>query len=355
MMVAIAVSVVAHAGLLAVRFVAPDAFRLEPADPGLEVILVNAKHARRPLKADALAQANLDGGGQAEAGRAKSPLPDMRRSEDGDSIKAAQRRIAELQEMQQNLLTRARASAFNAAPVTDKDKPDPTRTGADLVEASKAIARAAAEINTRIEDENRRPKKTYITPSTRRWATPCAIRRCRSGSRKSARSISLRSAATSCTANWCCISRSSRTARSYLKDGGVRVEKSSGNPALDRAALAIVPPRRRSANSAEYALVRQGRPVGDHHPLQVHPRASAESGPDRRRAMSDHYCVIGNPVEHSKSPAIHAAFAQQTGNILVYEKRLAPLDGFAATVRELVARGYRTRCRSSSRHALADT
>ena len=51
-MIAIGVSLFAHALLLAVRFAAPDAFRLEPADPGLDVILVNAKHARAPSKAD---------------------------------------------------------------------------------------------------------------------------------------------------------------------------------------------------------------------------------------------------------------------------------------------------------------
>ena len=57
--------------------------------------------------------------------------------------------------------------------------------------------------------------------------------------------------------------------------------------------------------------------------------------------MSDRYCVIGNPVAHSKSPAIHAAFAVQTGQDLAYEKCLAPLDGFAATVRQLIATGYK--------------
>ncbi|MGH8855602.1 MAG: energy transducer TonB, partial [Telluria sp.] len=54
-MIALGVSVLAHAALLAVRFAAPDAFRQQPADPGLEVILVNAKHANAPAKADALA------------------------------------------------------------------------------------------------------------------------------------------------------------------------------------------------------------------------------------------------------------------------------------------------------------
>ncbi|MGZ8290456.1 MAG: shikimate dehydrogenase [Telluria sp.] len=57
--------------------------------------------------------------------------------------------------------------------------------------------------------------------------------------------------------------------------------------------------------------------------------------------MTDRYCVIGNPVGHSRSPAIHAAFAAQTGQQLSYDTCLAPLDGFAATVRRLLASGYR--------------
>jgi shikimate dehydrogenase len=57
--------------------------------------------------------------------------------------------------------------------------------------------------------------------------------------------------------------------------------------------------------------------------------------------VSERYCVIGHPIGHSKSPEIHAAFALQTGQDIVYERCLAPLDGFAASVAELVAAGYR--------------
>jgi shikimate dehydrogenase len=57
--------------------------------------------------------------------------------------------------------------------------------------------------------------------------------------------------------------------------------------------------------------------------------------------MRDKYCVIGNPIAHSKSPDIHAAFAADTGQDISYERCLAPLDGFADTVRDLVAQGYR--------------
>lgn len=53
----------------------------------------------------------------------------------------------------------------------------------------------------------------------------------------------------------------------------------------------------------------------------------------------DRYVVVGNPIAHSKSPQIHAAFAAQTGQNLSYERLLAPLDGFAASVAAFRADG----------------
>ncbi len=57
--------------------------------------------------------------------------------------------------------------------------------------------------------------------------------------------------------------------------------------------------------------------------------------------MSDRYCVFGNPIGHSRSPAIHAAFAAQCCQDLIYEAMLAPRDGFADAVRRFVADGGR--------------
>ena len=57
--------------------------------------------------------------------------------------------------------------------------------------------------------------------------------------------------------------------------------------------------------------------------------------------MTDKYAVIGNPISHSKSPLIHAAFAKQTNQDMSYEAILAPIDGFEAKVKELIEQGYK--------------
>ncbi|WP_152807084.1 energy transducer TonB family protein [Rugamonas rivuli] len=231
----------AHGALLAVHFVAPTPAPVKPTDPGLEVILVNAKHSKAPLKADALAQANLDGGGTVDKGRSKSPMPDMRKMETGDSIKAAKRRIAELEEQQKNLLTQAaKQTPVIAPPVTEKSKPDPLPTGADLLDASKAIARRAAEISETIEDQNKRPKKTFITPSTRgvgyamyyksiqkRIEDIGTLNFPQANGRKLYGQLVLSIPVF-------------QDGTIYEKDGGIKVDRSSGNPALDEAAMHIV-------------------------------------------------------------------------------------------------------------------
>lgn len=72
---ALGVSIAVHAALISVRFIDPEGFNRVFQDTPLEVILVNAKSNERPDKAQAIAQANLAGGGDAEKGRATSPCP----------------------------------------------------------------------------------------------------------------------------------------------------------------------------------------------------------------------------------------------------------------------------------------
>ena len=57
--------------------------------------------------------------------------------------------------------------------------------------------------------------------------------------------------------------------------------------------------------------------------------------------MTDRYAVIGNPIAHSKSPEIQAAFARQTGQDMSYERLQAPLAGFAATAMRFAREGGR--------------
>ena len=240
LMIAVACSVLAHAALLAIRFAAPDAFRMQPADPGLEVILVNAKHAQAPVKADALAQANLDGGGNAETGRAQSPLPDLRKVENGDSIKALQRRIAELEQQQNSVLTRVAKSQFNRAPVAEKDKPDPSRTGADNVDSTKEIARMTAEITQRINDENKRPKKTFISPSTREVGYAMYYKAMQKRVEEVGTLNFPQQNGRKLYGELVVYIPIFQDGTLYEKEGGPHIERSSGNPALDKAALAIV-------------------------------------------------------------------------------------------------------------------
>ena len=240
LMIAIACSVLAHAALLAIRFAAPDAFRLQPADPGLEVILVNAKHARAPVKAEALAQANLDGGGNADAGRAQSPLPDLRKVENGDSIKALQRRIAELEQQQNSVLTRVAKSQFNRTPVAEQDKPDPQRTGADNVDSTKEIARMTAEITQRINDENKRPKKTFISPSTREVGYAMYYKAMQKRVEEVGTLNFPQQDGRKLYGELVVYIPIFQDGTLYEKEGGPHIERSSGNPALDKAALAIV-------------------------------------------------------------------------------------------------------------------
>ena len=102
---ALGVSLLLHAGLLAIRFTPPD-FMDKARERALEVILVNSKSKARPDKAQAKAQTNLDGGGNTdEDRRAKTPLPPSQRTRECDQLVEAQRRVAELEAQAQLQMT----------------------------------------------------------------------------------------------------------------------------------------------------------------------------------------------------------------------------------------------------------
>ena len=159
-------SLAVHSLLLVFRFVDPDGFNRVFRDAPLDVILVNARSDEPPTQAQAIAQVSLAGGGNVEKGRAQSPLPAAATAEIGDSPEEARRKIDQLQEQQQQLLAQIRREIALLPP------PDVQREGGrpqdkEQDERRRQLLRLLAEIEKRINEENARPKKRYISPATR--------------------------------------------------------------------------------------------------------------------------------------------------------------------------------------------
>ena len=164
--IALGFSFAVHAVLLAVRFVDPESFNRVFDDAPLEVILVNTNTKEKPDKALAIAQTSLLGGGDAAQGRATSPLPPSALTEIGDSIEDA-RRQAEVELLQQQtvLLQQKKQQVLAMKPPELRQA-----TKAEIAkfeEKRRQQLKLIAEIERRVSEENARPRRRYITPSTR--------------------------------------------------------------------------------------------------------------------------------------------------------------------------------------------
>ena len=164
---ALAVSVAAHGALLTVRVVDPEALRRAFTDTALEVILVNARGQEPPTQAQAIAQANLAGGGQAAAGRATSPLPMAAATESGDAAETTQRQVQQLQQEQQMLLAQVRRELAMLPLPAAPSREGPAAPQREQEERRRQLVRLLAEIEKRIDQENARPRKRYVSPATR--------------------------------------------------------------------------------------------------------------------------------------------------------------------------------------------
>jgi protein TonB len=164
--IALIVSLGAHGALLGVRLVDPEGFNRMFQDTPLEVILVNSRSGEPPEKAQAIAQASLAGGGEAVQGRATSPLPPSALIEVGESSEESHKRVEQLQETQQQLLAQIRRElALLPAPDPQRDQGTPEEQAQE--ERRRQLVQLLAEIEKRINEENARPKKRYISPATR--------------------------------------------------------------------------------------------------------------------------------------------------------------------------------------------
>ena len=164
--IALGASALVHAVVLTTRFVDPESFNRVFKDTPLEVILVNAKSSEKPDLAMAIAQRTLAGGGELDKGRATSPLPPSALTDLGDTTDDAQRKVESMQEQQTQLLAQIKKQLATMPP------PDPKLPANDPVQAAREekrrqLIKILAEIEKRINEENARPKKRYISPSTR--------------------------------------------------------------------------------------------------------------------------------------------------------------------------------------------
>lgn len=155
-----------HAALLTVRFVDPEQFDRVFQDKPLEVILVNARSNDKPDLAKAIAQASLAGGGDVDKGRATSPLPPSALTSLGDAAEDAQRQVESLQAEQTLMLAQIRKE-LATLPAPDPLQSSNTPADAQREEKRKQLLKILAEIERRVNEENARPKKRYISPATR--------------------------------------------------------------------------------------------------------------------------------------------------------------------------------------------
>ncbi|AVS83994.1 TonB family protein [Paracidovorax avenae] len=164
--IALAFSVAVHAVLLSARFIDPEGFNRVFQDTPLEVILVNAKSNERPEKAQAIAQSSLAGGGDADKGRATSPLPYSAITQVGEDFEEAQRKLDAMQEQQAQMLAQLRKQLATMPPPDPRDQ-SPNTDRVQQEERRRQLLKLLAEIEKRINEENSRPKKRYISPATR--------------------------------------------------------------------------------------------------------------------------------------------------------------------------------------------
>ncbi len=164
MQIAIVVSLLLHAGLLVFRLADPQGFDRLMTQVPLDIILVNARSsAEAPDKPQALAQANLQGGGDVAQGRAQSPLPLSERRQSGQADDAATAKLRQLKQQQSALL----------AQVKQQLSINSTRQSANASEAAamdqqrRQLLDTLAEIEQRINEQNARPRTRYVSPSTR--------------------------------------------------------------------------------------------------------------------------------------------------------------------------------------------
>jgi protein TonB len=162
---ALGASIVIHGALLAVRFHPFDLRKWQDHGPPLEVALVNATSKSRPTKADILAQANLDGGGNTDANRqAKTPLPALQKAGVTGEVAVATQRIEALEIEAKELMTRINGAPTPQAVPKPVEVPEPVvePSANELMQRTLEAMRIEARVAKDIEVYQQRPKRRFV-------------------------------------------------------------------------------------------------------------------------------------------------------------------------------------------------
>ena len=159
------ISIVIHAVLLAIRFQPFDLQKMFDREPPLEVALVNAKSATKPTKADILAQANLDGGGNTDANRrAKTPLPVLPKDSQTAELTVATQKVRTMEQQTKELMARLKSAP--TAPAVPKStaasEPADLPTAAELMQRTLEAMRLEAQITKDMDAYQKRPKRRFV-------------------------------------------------------------------------------------------------------------------------------------------------------------------------------------------------
>lgn len=165
-----AFSVAFHAfALFGIALVMPDPRATNNFTQPLQVVLVNSKSQSRPLNADALAQANLDGGGNtADDRQAKSPLPTIRDDKKFVMEKNA-KSVAQLEQETKRMLTQLKSDHSVTQPEIKKQKNIAANNSEDLVQKALEIARLEAQINKNWDAYQKLPRRKFIGARTQEY------------------------------------------------------------------------------------------------------------------------------------------------------------------------------------------
>ncbi len=164
---ALLVSLVLHAAVLTVRFVSPKDFDRLFADSAMEVVLVNARSEIPPEDAQAVAQASLAGGGEAADGMASSMTANAPLSQEGDLVEAAATATRQNLQQQQNLLLNRVKQQLAALTEAQNRSSNSPQERAEQEKKRREMLKLLAKIENRINAENARPRKRFLSPAVK--------------------------------------------------------------------------------------------------------------------------------------------------------------------------------------------